>query len=373
MQPDKSSIPPMEGDFAQWMLSQRRRSPSSTPPALKGGEIASVAKIAVTRALENFKALLAEADHAAIRLRGDVPTDLVHKTRQSYRTLCDLLNQAIGDRAPESDALKAEVGLMAQRDLLPYVLLTDNAERWYSKPRGYAGDFHSLEKIYENRAGGIGRLGPLLDRCFLELPATKGVRNRRKVIAAEIAAVLASKEGGEAKVTSLACGGAREIFDAYLKLVRPGVLTTTLIDMDFHALAHVSAARERMRLCYRMTLLQENLLVLALGGRKIDLTGQDLVYSLGFIEYFNDTIVIKLLDWIHGLLRAGGRVLLGSFHPDNPCKAMMDHVFGWKPVHRTEADMDRLFSASAFGCQSTRLLFEEQRVCFFAECMKRLG
>jgi extracellular factor (EF) 3-hydroxypalmitic acid methyl ester biosynthesis protein len=362
-------------EFARWMLSQRGGR-SGSPQLLPGGadvggvEVESTARATVTRAIEAFKATMAEVDYAALKNRGVVPTEMVHKARHSYMAFCRVLNEVIGDASSERSSVKVEVGIMAQREVLPYILLTDNAERWYAKPRGYAGDFCSVEKVYEDRASGAGRLGPLLDRCFLDLPAMRGIRNRRRAIAREIRGILALKAGGETKVTSLVCGGAREIFDVYAKLSRPSALTTTLIDMDLHALAHVSTLCERMRLSSRMTLLQENLLVLSRGAKKIELTDQDLVYSLGFIEYFNDTLVVRLLDWIHGLLRPGGRVLLGSFHPDNPCKALMAHVFGWKPVHRTEADMDRLFSMSAFGCPSTRLFFEEQRVSFFAECVK---
>lgn len=370
MQQETCSLQSTDDEFARWMVSQRRGGSSLPRPSRAEAEVESTARATVSCAIDAFKATMAEVDCAALRNRGVAPAALVHKARDSYMTFCQVLNDTIGDASPARDAIKAEVGVMAQREVLPYVLLTDNAERWYAKPRGYAGDFCSVEKVYDDRANGAGRLGPLLDRCFLDLPAVRGIRNRRRAIAREIRGILALRARGETKVTSLACGGARELFDVYAKLSRPSALTTTLIDMDLHALAHVSTIRERARLCSRMSLLQENLLVLSLGAKQIELTDQDLVYSLNLIEYFNDTLVVRLLDWIHGLLRPGGRVLLGSFHPDNPCKALMTHVFAWTPVHRTEADMDRLFSMSAFGCPSTRLFFEERRVSFFAECVK---
>ena len=73
---------------------------------------------------------------------------------------------------------------------------------------------------------------------------------------------------------------------------------------------------------------------------------------------------------IYGLLRPNGRVILGNFHTDNPCKALMDHVLDWKLIHRSEDDMDRLFRASAFGRGATRIFFEDQRINLFAECRK---
>ena len=58
-----------------------------------------------------------------------------------------------------------------QTELLPYVLLTSTIERCYSKPRGYAGDYLTIEKIYNNRPEGAGRIGAVVDRLFLEMPA----------------------------------------------------------------------------------------------------------------------------------------------------------------------------------------------------------
>ena len=104
---------------------------------------------------------------------------------------------------------------------------------------------------------------------------------------------------------------------------------------------------------------------------KIDLRDQDLIYSIGLIDYFNDDFVVKLLNYIHGALATGGKVILGNFHPRNPDKALMDHVFDWRLIHRTEADMDRLFRASAFQRDCTNVRFEEQGINLSADCVKQ--
>ena len=94
---------------------------------------------------------------------------------------------------------------------------------------------------------------------------------------------------------------------------------------------------------------------------------RSLVYSIGLIDYFNDKFVVKLLDFAFGLLRPGGRVILGNFHPRNPDKAFMDHVLEWRLIHRDESDMNRLFETSKFGRPCTNIRFEQQGVNLFAE------
>ncbi len=119
-----------------------------------------------------------------------------------------------------------------------------------------------------------------------------------------------------------------------------------------------------------MQLINANLVYLATGRQIIDLKDQDLIYSIGLTDYFNDKFVIKLLNYIHATLRPGGKVILGNFHPRNPDKAVMDHILDWRLIHRSEADMDRLFLSSSFNRPATNIRFEEQGINLFAECVK---
>src|SRR5262249_40105946 len=152
----------------------------------------------------------------------------------------------IGDSSEESEAMKTELGIRLQREILPFMLLTKTTERFYSKPRGYAGDFLTIERIYQNRAAGVGRIGPLLDRCFLNTAAAKAIRNRRALMAKEIMKTVQTRTG-VTHVSSLACGPAREVFDVFRQLDDPRRLQTSLVDIDLHALAHVAEQRDKAK------------------------------------------------------------------------------------------------------------------------------
>jgi hypothetical protein len=90
-----------------------------------------------------------------------------------------------------------------------------------------------------------------------------------------------------------------------------------------------------------------------------------LVYSVGLIDYLPDRMVTALADLAFAMLRTGGRLILGNFHPRNPTRALMEHVFDWRLTHRTEDDLDRLVSASAFSGPASRMLYEPQRINLF--------
>ena len=307
--------------------------------------------------VDDFKRLVAKADQLAIRNAGAVPAEVAREVRARFAEICVCFNDQ-----PDPGAL----GTRVQRELLPYLMLTHSGDRWYSKPRGYAGDYLTIQWIYENEPRGHGRLGRLLDQCFLDMHAAQAVRNRRGLLREEIEATLAARGGQPARVLSIACGPARELFDVLETLDEPSRLRATCVDIDLQALASVADERDRKELRRSMRLEHANVVHLVTGRQKIELPEQDLAYSIGLVDYFDDAFVVRLLDYLYDRLRPGGRVILGNFHPDNPTKAIMDHVLDWKLVHRSEADMNRLFVKSKFARPCERIRFEEQRINLFA-------
>jgi SAM-dependent methyltransferase len=227
----------------------------------------------------------------------------------------------------------------------------------------------TIEWIYENKPAGAGRLGPLLDRCFLNEPAGRAVRNRRGLLAEEIGKSLESGDD-VTRVTSLACGPAAEIFDVLADLESPERFKATLIDIDLQALAFVTDRAKKLKYSRYIKAVNANLVYLATSRHELDLPPQDLVYSIGLIDYFSDAFVVRLIDYVHGLLKPGGRLILGNFHPSNGTRALMDHILQWKLIHRTEDDMNRLCNKSKFGRPCTNMRFEEEGINLFAECVK---
>lgn len=319
--------------------------------------------------INQFKRLLVGADHESIK-SDSVSEETYQRIVAQAITLQSVLNDLLGEGSPLSQYMKEQLGTQLQTELLPFILMTSTIERCYSKPRGYAGDYFTIEKIYVNEPDGAGRIGAVVDRLFLELPAAYAVRNRRALLAEEINATIVQKESGPARILSLACGPAREIADVFGQLKDRTKLVATLLDLDLQALAFVGDWRDKAGLKNRVHLLNQNLISLALGRATLQIQPQDLVYSIGLIDYFDDKMVVKLLDFIYSVLAPGGRVILGNFHPRNPTRALMDYLLEWRLIHRTEADMDRLFQASLFRRPTTRIRFEPMGVNLFAECEK---
>lgn len=373
-----SEDPAFAGRFFEGMaktLSQRLRQTNSRLAAVKFNEqdlsSAGGAWKRVVEAVSQVKKRFVEIDTKMRQKTGQMPEEFGREVVGEVQDFFRLLHQEIGDGSSENSQVKEEIGAYVHKEILPLILLTGTAERMYSKPRGYAGDYFTIAMIYGNKPTGSGRIGPLIDQCILECAPSRAVRNRKALMSEEIRKTVENSSGRKAEVTSLACGPATELFDAFEKIKDRTTLKANLLDIDLQALAYVSEKRDQARLQSQMRLLNDNLIYLALGRTRTDIRNQDLIYSIGLIDYFNDKIVVKLMDLIHSMLRPGGRVILGNFHPRNECKAMMDYILDWKLIHRSEEDMDRLYQRSTFGRPCTRALFEEQKINLFAECIKQ--
>jgi extracellular factor (EF) 3-hydroxypalmitic acid methyl ester biosynthesis protein len=312
--------------------------------------------------VKTLKTLVEAAEKRAAASNGAIPEPEAQQIRGAFAAL----EQAV---RPQGDKSAAGVAEVLHAELQPLVKLSATGERCTAKPRGYAGDYQTIEMIYANAPAGTGAVGALLDGCVLNLTAAKAIRNRRRLIAGEI---LSSYRAAakELHVASLACGPAREIFDVLDKVDDRGRLQVSCVDIDREALAQLGAQCQERNLSQQVRTFQGNLIHLATGRQELELTPQDLIYSINFADYLSDEMVLTLLNWTHDKLRPGGRVVLGNFHPRNPTRGLMDHVLEWRLTHRDEAEMNQLFVNSRFARPCSRILFEDEGAYLLAECHK---
>ncbi len=320
--------------------------------------------------LDGFRRLVATADRHALG-SGLVPFEMEKSIRRFVAELELVLNSVIGDEANIPPARAKAVGERVQAELLPYLLMSRNAERWYAKPRGHAGDYLTIAQMYEDREEGFGRIGRLIDRSFLQMRAVRAVRNRRDLLSRRLEGLAATAEAAPARVTSLACGPAQEVADVMRRLATPDRLDVTLVDNDPAALRYAATGVRNVQPGATMRTIKANLIKVSLDpGAQVLPGDQDLVYSIGLIDYFDDNLVVALMNAAHRSLAPGGRLILGNFHPSNPSKAVMDHVLDWRLNHRTLEELDLLLQASDFRRPSVDSWFEEEGINLFVECVK---
>ena len=319
---------------------------------------ASAPAAAVLDKVASLKRLVAAEEGGS----GPVPDQSATKIREAFAAVEQATDPATLQNADKlADRLQAE--------LVPLIRLSATGERCFAQPRGYPGDYQTIDMIYANTPAGTGRVGPVLDSCVLGLAAAKAIRNRRRALAAEILKSYAATSK-EFHVACLACGPASEIFDAFDKAADKGRLQVSCIDTDREALSHVAARAQAQKLGDQLQTHHGNLIYFATGRQQLDLAPQDLIYSLNLTDYFSDEMAVTLIDWIYDELRPGGRAILGNFHPKNPSRGLMDHVLDWRLTHRDEAAMNQLFQSSKFAKPCSRISVDDEGIYLLAECTK---
>jgi CRP-like cAMP-binding protein len=293
---------------------------------------------------------------------------------------CDDL-AALLDRYTRNDALVA-IGmedLSAARDLADlargvggYVLLdtfrffmrSATIELAFARPRGYAEDRDLLERIERNQPEGDGRLGPLIDRWFLDRPLCRARRNSVR----RMTALLREAAAGPVRLTSLSAGTAREVFDLLDATAQP--LYVTCLDGDPETLLANKALAEDRGCADRITFLQADLTAILHGQASVALGPQHMIYGLGVCDYLEDDEVRTLLDWAHDRLAPGGRLVLTNRDAASPDRAFAEHILDWPVIHRTPEEFAALFAGSRFGAAPPEVSREEAGVNLFARCRR---
>jgi len=340
--------------------------PQATRPAQPSGRPGySDLPPTLVDAVEAFKTVMLQVD------RGLKDRKFSAESAQSQViTGCDGLEEALRAHIERDGHLEAAIGIYVFRETFPYFMLSRFIDRAFTKPRGYAGDYATIEMLYEDTAAGDGRLGPLIDRWTREIPAARAVKNRRSLLVDAIREVAASSPGVDPlPVTSLAAGPARELFDVIAAPDAPNVFATC-IDIDHQALAYARGIAQQLGVADHFTFAQDNVVRLCQGRGHTALGPQALIYSVGLTDYLKDAFVVDLINGAYDLLLPGGTFIIGNVVPSNPDRAYMEHILEWVLIHRTAEQLRELFGRSKFGPTPVSLRTEPAGVNLFAFCRK---
>lgn len=371
------SVPGLAARFYEslaMILSKRLRDITSELPPLLVEDVPQVNRFHAARAgngespippslrsdVEQFKDRMLAADRQIVKMKSS-DQDI----QASVNDACTLLKSSLNKHVESERHLESPIGAFVFRETFSFLMLGRFNDRSYTKPRGYAGDYFTIELMYKDEPGGDGRIGRFVDRWSLDQPAVLAVKNRRGLLAGAIRESLKNwPDSAPMPVTSVASGPAREIFDVLAG--GEDNLHFTCIDIDQEALAFVSNQAQTRGVQDKLTLARENAVRLSRGKSRLSMPRQQLIYSIGLIDYLSDECVVDLLNWGFDNLLPGGTLIVGNFDPGNPDKPFMDHVLEWILIHRTPEQIREIFSRSKFGSAPIKVIHEAAGVNLFA-------
>jgi extracellular factor (EF) 3-hydroxypalmitic acid methyl ester biosynthesis protein len=219
--------------------------------------------------------------------------------------------------------------------------------RSYKKPLGYPGDFEIMNMVYDWRREGERPFDQLLHRVGLDV--AECIATRMVIMRESIARTVSnSATGSTARIASLGCGSAREVTD-YLKLgALPGSVNFTLIDQDESALSGIYELTypgvTRLRGQANVNCLHASFSDLLKTGELFGkLPPQDLIYSVGLIDYLSPRRAKALVTSLYTQLARGGTLVVANmFRNDKSNLWPMEFICDWSVNYRDDGEMRAL-------------------------------
>lgn len=241
-------------------------------------------------------------------------------------------------------------------------------KRLQTWPRGYAGDFETIEYLCEgvNRAE-PGTLPHALERYALNCDAAQQHRNK---VARQGRLILDAFRRGRAhaRVLSLACGGSRDIAPYAEELAGYGG-TLVVNDVDPGAL---SLTQERLRaLGERLVVVPGNAM-----RRYDDVAAAgpfDLAVAGGLFDYLPTPIATRLVASVYRSLRPGGRFFWTNMAVGNPYRPWIENLADWVLIERSETEVYALTTAAGIDPANVKMSREETGLTVLVTIEKPVG
>ena len=319
--------------------------------------------------INEFKGLFAELTKESAIGCG-LNHEKVVRTQQAFRAMLQYVNDLIYHSERLSDERKTVVGNWIHQEFLAFCLLGTWPSRSLHKPQNIAGDHHTIKQIYSSGNQEKRKIGHVVNHCFLEEPACRAVKNRKCYVRDRILSRLDVEASEPYRVTSVASGPAEEIFEVYEKLgkINRGALKASGVDRDKRACSSVDDTIDALKLNSHFK--THAIDVFRLNPLPSELQNQDLVYSMGLIDYFKDRATVRIINAMYKMLKVGGEIIIGNFHERCSSRVFLDYMLDWPLIYRTEEDMTRLFANSLFGDSPVTIDFEQEGVNMLVRCTK---
>lgn len=301
------------------------------------------------KVLRSYRDLLHEGQTLAQSFGRDFDEDsaydaceprLLQNWRLLWRTGNDLVRTVMPDTAAR-DAVKQFTEMV----ITPEMRQAAFVDRSYSKPLGYPGDFDVMNMVYTWERRGADVYSQLLHRVGLDVGEC--IRTRMEAVLKTIESVVADKGAHRtARVLSLGSGPAREV-ELYLSNRRMlgKHVEFSLVDPEQTALnfalektwPHVLNSDGHAAVqCLHLSFLD----MLRSNGTFQNLPPQDLIYSLGLIDYLTDRRAQSIVQRLYGMLAPGGEIVVGNMN-ETPLSALwpMEFISDWTLYYRTDGEM----------------------------------
>jgi extracellular factor (EF) 3-hydroxypalmitic acid methyl ester biosynthesis protein len=228
-------------------------------------------------------------------------------------------------------------------------------------PRGYPGDFETVEYIMSGRNRAVaGTIEHACESYSLQLPIAQQHRNKVQHQARRLLRTMV-EQPGRSRILTLASGSVPD-FASIAPLLPSLAGEVWLNDADHDALDVAGGVLESIG--SRCHLVQGNALKVA---RRLQ-GPFDLVLAGGLFDYLPDRAATYLIQTIyHRLLRTGGTFFFTNIARGNPYRCLIEYIGDWQLIERSDEEVLRLCADADVPAGAVSMRYDETGLALLIE------
>ncbi|MFZ3063863.1 MAG: PilZ domain-containing protein [Nitrospirota bacterium] len=238
---------------------------------------------------------------------------------------------------------------------------------------GYSGNCITQETIYNNQSISDG-LGIYYDKYFLNNPYAIAVQNRKEKMKDLLMDFLKKTEPSSINILNLASGPCREIRELLpdLHSINKNI-KFTCVDFDENAISFSKEKLMPLPENIKVEFLKENILrLIAHKDATLMLNKQNLIYSMGLVDYLSDAILKRTIFFAFSLLNNGGKLIITHKDRDKYKPLDPDWFCDWSFEPRNVDGLIRLINNSGIRDFTIELDWEDSNKILFLTLTKRV-
>jgi hypothetical protein len=235
-------------------------------------------------------------------------------------------------------------------------------------PRGYPGDFETIEYICGRRnKAQEGTIGWYIEAMTLNTPIAQQHRNMVSRQAALLGELVTRKR--DSRILIVACGAAPDVRQV-LPLLERSSCRLVLNDMDADALTY---CRQRLlSLGDRVECVHGN--VLRCCRRLADSGPFDLILCGGLCAYLTDGwmtfLLQRLMCCLSNAETGAGRLFLTNIRVGNPYRPWMEYFADWQLMERSQADLQAILEDVGLASSGASIVPDPSGLTWFVEATR---
>lgn len=218
----------------------------------------------------------------------------------------------------------------------------------YDKPSGHPGDYKLIEMLYGNKplSEGFSFCG---DKYLLKDSYVEAIRIRKDIMKNRLINFVKNSKTEKLNIMNLGSGSCREIRELLdsTKFPFSKELVLTLIDWDNDALEFSKKTLGKYHsVSIKFNFVQENIIDLYKTPDKYFkiLRKQDLIYSIGLVDYLPNLILGEIIKFCFNLLKEEGTLILAHKNVKVHKSIASDWFCDWSFFPRSKEDMEKIIN-----------------------------